>query len=440
LKAYKSLNHSIGFTGRLRRSRHSLYFLFIAISLNSFSALAESLSWQQCLSETAEHNPDLRAARENLRSAEQQLKGSYSGFYPQINATFGSTWTQPNFPDANGSMAIVTGSPAALNLTHNLFSGFQDSALVSQAKANRDVALANLNSQLASLSYDLKAAYLQLLYTQNAVGLAKVIQERRALNERLVRSLYESGHENEGSYLVSQSALDEAGLDVMSNENDQTLAREKLATLLGRDPFSPIEISGSLAPHDVPSVKDFSALVEDVPGHLLAAAKKLLAAASVRTARSGFFPSLDLTASLTNPSDYAFRSGNGATVGLLLTIPLFNGFKTSTGLESALALERSADQTLFSTDRLIIDQLRASYLGLRQAILREKLEQRFVNSLRVREKISRKKYNMSLMSFDDWDRAENELIGREKSALQSQRDRMLAEANWQKSQGKGELP
>jgi hypothetical protein len=44
------------------------------------------------------------------------------------------------------------------------------------------------------------------------------------------------------------------------------------------------------------------------------------------------------------------------------------------------------------------------------------------------------------MSFEDWDRIENDLIQRQKTVLQSQRDRVTAEAAWEQAQGKGVIP
>jgi hypothetical protein len=44
------------------------------------------------------------------------------------------------------------------------------------------------------------------------------------------------------------------------------------------------------------------------------------------------------------------------------------------------------------------------------------------------------------MTFEDWDIIENDLIQRLKTFLQSQRDRVIAEASWELAQGKGVIP
>jgi outer membrane protein TolC len=58
----------------------------------------------------------------------------------------------------------------------------------------------------------------------------------------------------------------------------------------------------------------------------------------------------------------------------------------------------------------------------------------------TRADIARTKYNNGLMTFENWDIIENDLIQRQKSFLQGQRDRVVAEAAWEQAQGKGVIP
>ena len=58
----------------------------------------------------------------------------------------------------------------------------------------------------------------------------------------------------------------------------------------------------------------------------------------------------------------------------------------------------------------------------------------------VRAEIGRSQYASGMLSFEDWDRIENDLISSEKSDLGGRRDAVVAEANWEKVQGKSRLP
>jgi outer membrane protein len=69
-----------------------------------------------------------------------------------------------------------------------------------------------------------------------------------------------------------------------------------------------------------------------------------------------------------------------------------------------------------------------------------KVDQAFLDAAKTRADIARTKYNNGLMTFENWDIIENDLIQRQKSFLQSQRDRVVAEAAWEQAQGKGVIP
>ena len=72
-----------------------------------------------------------------------------------------------------------------------------------------------------------------------------------------------------------------------------------------------------------------------------------------------------------------------------------------------------------------------------ESIEKLKVDQSFLEAALKRSEIARSKYNNGLMTFEDWDLIENDLIARETAVLQSQKDRATAEAAWQQAQGQG---
>jgi hypothetical protein len=58
----------------------------------------------------------------------------------------------------------------------------------------------------------------------------------------------------------------------------------------------------------------------------------------------------------------------------------------------------------------------------------------------LRAEIARSKYNNGLLSFEDWDLIENDLINRQKALLVSVRERVTAEAGWEQARGEGAIP
>jgi outer membrane protein TolC len=68
------------------------------------------------------------------------------------------------------------------------------------------------------------------------------------------------------------------------------------------------------------------------------------------------------------------------------------------------------------------------------------VDEDFLKAANARAEIARSKYSNGLMSFEDWDIIENDLINRQKAVLQSRRDRVTAEAAWEQVLGNGAIP
>jgi outer membrane protein TolC len=329
---------------------------------------------------------------------------------------------------------------SSLNLSYNLFSGLRDRAKVRSAKANLELAKANLDSVRAKVSFTLRQSFAQSLYAKENIQLTGAIRERRSQNERLVRAQYESGRENEGSYLLSKSLLEQAEYDERVARDQWVIASQNLAHVIGMDS---LEISGE---GEVPlALPPERAKAEDLllltPTHRSQVARIDLADASFESARSGFFPSLDLSGSVAYASNQpTFRENRQMSMGLSLTIPLFSGLSTVREYRSTDDLRESAIQNRIYTDFEVLSSLRQTLFTYQQSIQKLKVDQSLQNAATIRATIARKRYNNGLLAFEQWDIIETDLINRQKNALASKRDRIVAESNYRQTQGLGDLP
>jgi outer membrane protein TolC len=91
-------------------------------------------------------------------------------------------------------------------------------------------------------------------------------------------------------------------------------------------------------------------------------------------------------------------------------------------------------------DRQTLPKLKQMYRAFVESLEKLKVDRDFLEAASVRAEIARSKYNNGLLSFEDWDIIENDLITKQKTYLQSERDVILAEAAWQQTRGKGIIP
>jgi outer membrane protein len=405
--------------------------LLIAIFLSPALSLAaeNSFSWSELAQKARQSNEELKASEQSLQSSEYQSKGAASNFYPQISAGVSATQSTTD------EFAV------SLSATQNVFAGFQDSGKVSQSKASFEVAKANLQSAKAKVSYDLKSAVANLLYAQKYVKLSESILQRRELNLRQVQLRFDGGRENKGSLLLSKAYLEDARLDHLQAEQALFVAQGQLAKVLGDEEPAAYNFQG-IIPISEP-LKDsqigFQNLVLETPSYRIAVAQEEISKASVTLAEANFYPSLNLNATTSQYGGTWYPDQNRWSVGATLSVPLFNGGRDYFATRSALQSLRASAFTKSSTQKDQVVKLKSFYVSFVQSLQKLKVDQAYLEAADLREKISRQKYNNGLSSFDDWDLIESDLIRRQKSILQSEKDRVVTEAAWEQAQGKGVL-
>lgn len=424
---------------RISKLLQSLILGGLCLPAPNIFAEPVKLTWEQCVAAMAMHNTDINASKNNLQSSEYLAQGARSGYYPQITGNLGYDYGNNNV-SSSGNAAATGAYSASINVTQNLFNGMGDTARVQQASANLNSAAADLRSSQAQASYDLKFAYQGLLYAQNYLKLSADIVRRRKEDLRLVELRFTNGRENKGSVLLSQAYLAQANLSALQAENLQGQAQAQLAKVLGREAGAEIEVIDTIPVNEPDPQLDIRQLALQTPAHQQAVAKENAAQAGVQLARSALYPSLDLTGQYGKLGNNFFPDNERWYVGINLSIPIFNGGKNYYTSQSAQALYSAAAFNRDSVDLQLLASLKTAYHGYREAVQRLKVDESFYQAAVVRAQIAREQYNNGLISFSDWDLIENDLITRETNRLQSQRDRVIAEASWEQAVGKGVVP
>lgn len=411
---------------KLRIGTSFLIFTFLA---SISRATDKNLSWSEFVIKTKSNNEELLSSERSLQSSGYSVKGSYSNYFPQLSASVSAT--QGTSDDYGVS----------LTATQNVFSGFNDSGKIAQSKANYDLAKTSLQTTQAKVSYDLKSAVADLVYAQNYVKLAKGIIERRELNLRMVQLRFDGGRENKGSLLLSKAYLEDARLDYLQATQDLSVAQSKVAKILGEEDPQRYIINDQvpLASPPAEGALDFQKLVLETPSYKSAIAQEELSKASLTQSESGFYPTLSLSATTSQYGTTWYPDQNRWSVGATLSFPLFNGGRDYYSTRSSMESLKASTLTKSSTLKEQVVKLKDAYVAYVQSVQKLKVDNAYVDAAEVREKVSRQKYNNGLSSFDDWDVIESDLIKRQKSYLQSQRDRIVSEAAWEQAQGKGVL-
>ncbi len=417
---------------------HALLTALLMINCAIPIPATEILSWEDCVNELIRNNPALSAAREAPEKANHEVSAKYAPFLPQISA--GGSIGKSN-TELDTGYQDSTSYQASLTANQNLFAGFGDLAALRRSQALRDVALSNLQATKASLSAALRQAFAQLLFAQENLQLSAMIAARRQENVNLVEIRFEAGRENKGSFLRSKAYHRQAVFATTQSQRNLQVARRQICTLLGRHANSAISVAGQWFDESMPINPDFSALMEQTPEYRAALAQKKAANEGLLIANRRFYPTWSANAMIGRSDDDSLIPKNDQwSLGTTLSFPLFSGGEDWFTRRAAQSDQRAAEAALADTRNNILTRLEERLAAWQDANDNWDVQKEFLYAAEVRAGIARAQYQNGLLSFEDWDLIENDLIDKQKATLASQRDARIAFANWEKALGTGAIP
>jgi outer membrane protein len=419
----------------------------------------DALTWEKCVRLATLNNPDLVASHESLRSYEAKYGGSYSAYFPQITATTGGTYTHTSSNQATevGTSASIGGSTfsggsfggganllhqytASVTLSQTIYDGGLTPGNVAQAGANYRAQVAAFVLEKSLISYDLKSAFAQLLYAQELVTLTQQIVKRRRSDADMIHLKYDGGRENKGAYLLSESDYQQAVLNFHNAQRNVVVSQHQLAQVMGVKLKNLILAVGQLITQTQPASPDLDKLAVETPTHFQQVSNAEASRAGITIARSEFLPTVSTSVSLEREDQRFFPKSSGWNADFSVSLPIFDGGKNYFDVKASEASLRQALANLQSSDDNSVYTLAQDYSTLVTDIETVGVDQTTVTAQKARSEIGNGQYSNGLISFTDFNLIENDLVAAENQELQSRRDAVIAEANWEYAQGKGVIP
>ena len=217
--AEAGLARLIGSPGRVRATDDSAFYRPVVV-LDSAVLASEAKSL----------SPQVQNTRSLVEQAEAQLKASKSTYYPQVS--LGASWSYNG--NSQNDFDLNNQRQATLSLQWPIFNRFTRERAVELQKSNLEVAQASasdaerlveasITGQLAQLD----AARLQIEIAQQSLLAAQ--EDLRVIGER-----YRLGVAVLVDVLVSQEALTQAELDVVTSRYNYLGAKAQIEAIIGR--------------------------------------------------------------------------------------------------------------------------------------------------------------------------------------------------------------
>lgn len=406
--------------------RTALLLLFGAI----FTQLPAQEAWplERCIQYALEHNLDLRAKQLEVAARQTELAQKRLAWLPSISAQLGHDWNWGRSVDMQELVivrnALTQATGASVGASIPVFSG---GLLIHQHLAARKaVEVAGFEAQdlRTTLETDVTRAYLELMLAKQIHSYAReshaTILQQRERTERLV----EAGGQPKSALneMEAQVAAEKATLVAAEcRVRTATLSLTQLMNLPSDTAFATGEHFGpDSVVVQVPVLTNHQTEAWLLRDPRIRSAKARIAQLRYdeHAARSRFFPTLTASAAYgtfySSTNEEPFRTqldeNRNPSVGLRLTIPIFDGWQAATQLKkSRLSLE-TARLTAEKIQTQVLEEIRSAGIEaencLQQYLSSEETLQAMQNLLEITEA----KYNLGAATALDYIVARNKRL------------------------------
>jgi len=331
----------------------------------------ETLKLQRCLDIALERLPALLAARATAAADRSLVREAESAFYPQINwdSTVGRSLVGPRTSLGIQTPSVTFNSySTGVSLSQNIFDFGRTLAQVRVQRRTHEASVSDIETASQQAVFAVKQSYYGVVQAKRNQGVAEEAVKQYQAHLDQARGQYEVGLAPKYDVTKASVDLGNAKVNLIVARNTVSLAKAALNNAMG--------VSGTLD-YDVEDelgFEPYGGTLDDALARAYASrpdlasviARRKAAESSVSLARAGFFPSLAGSATY----DYAgnrFPLARGWSLGLSLTVPLFNGFLSPAEVAAAKAglnVLRADEDAQRLAIRLAVEQ---AYLNLKQA-------------------------------------------------------------------------
>jgi outer membrane protein TolC len=408
-----------------------VFGVFLSL-IAAVSAPAEEreLSWIECVVIAQKIHPDIISAEEKLNQSKQDKSLSKSGIYPQITASESSSTSKVDNAKSTESHAV---SVSARQL---LFDGLKTSSAVAAAIENIKAAQYNLDVVSSDIRRNLRFAFVELLRSQELLGLTENIAERRKQNVELVGLRYDAGREHKGALLTAKAGLAQAEYEVSQAKRQLELSQSLLNKNIGEGEYKPLKVRGdfSLAVK-LDHKPEIFKIAEENPFLKQLIAKKEAARIGIKSAEAEYFPQVYADASAGRSDDRFLPEKERLSAGLSVSIPLFEGGSRKAQVEKSKSTFRQTEADLRSGKDSVIYTLEQTWTNLKDAQENVFVARKFLDAAQERSLIAQAQYSNGLITFNDWTIIEDSLVNAQKSYLNAQTNALITEADWVQAKG-----
>ncbi len=426
--------------------------VFSVALLSGRFASAKVWTLQECVDYALENNISLKQAAVKTMQSHEDVLQSRSALFPSVsfstnqnmnyrpfsestfNLTNGSMTTNSNKVSYNGSYGI--------NANWTVWNGNKNRMNIRQNRFTEQLNELNRQQQANSVQEQIAQLYVQILYETEAVRVNEEIVKASMLQAERARAMVEVGSLARVDLVQLEAQVDQDRYSLVSAQSQLANYKLQLKQLLELHDEEPFEVAD-------PNIGDEKVLsVIPDKGQMYAAALQHRpeirsgrlgiesADLSIKSARTGYMPTVNLSASIGTNNSSGQQKTFGAqlkgnlsnALGLTLSMPIFDQLQTRTAIRKAKFAKLDKELSLQAEEKKLYSSVEKYWLDATTS------QQQYVYAKKNRESMQEsydlvsEQFSCGLKNIVELTTGKNNLLRAEQQVLQTKYTALLNQA------------
>jgi outer membrane protein len=388
-------------------------------------ALGEAVDLALC------NNPQIKAAWANIKVQAAAVGEARAADWPTLSGTVGRINDQTRYPGSGFGSSTIHSNTVNGSMSWRIFD-------FGGREANREAANHGLTAALANHDAVIQKILAEVIQAYFDAQTAKAAWQAKEQNEDIARSTLDTAKRREAKgagarsdTLQATTALARATLDKNRAQGAYQKALSVLIYAIGSPTYMPVTLADDLGAGASQAVNDLNAWLEETqkkhPAIMAARAQLKAAQYRVTATRSDGLPTIDFSANY-------FENGRPGqsltptqtrerTLGIALTIPIFDGFSRTYKVRGAEAQVEQRGAELQDTEHQILMEVVKAHADAAAALENLQASEALLTAAQDSLSVSKRKYEKGATDI-------LEILNTQTALSDAQQERIRSLAEW----------
>lgn len=340
-----------------------LTLILVIVTATSTNAMAQNIkkwSLRQCIDYAMDNNIQLQKSKISENVAETELKQAKAGLLPNLSGSMTQSLSYRPFQKSssnfvngsitsNSSNKTIQNGSYGINANWTVWNGGINTNSIKSKQKNLEITRLESMQQANSIQEQITQLYVQILYSSDAVKVNKEINKKDSIAYVQGQEMLKAGKLSRSDLQQLKAAVSESGYAVVNSITQVRNYKLQLKQLLELQPgeefdITPISTDESLVTSIIPDKMDvYSTALASRPEIISGKYNIESSELQLKIAKAGYMPTVSLTGGIgdnhmtgTNENfGNQMKYNLSGSVGLTLSIPIFDNRQTKSAIEKA---------------------------------------------------------------------------------------------------------